>query len=82
MDSHVVLEACKEYEHAKEVEGNGKFNGVFTQALIQAFKLADWTDKPMSYYRLSEVLALNATQHPVIAGKHIASQLWFQVCAI
>ncbi len=85
MDSHVVLAACKDYEYAREVyeEGDSKFNGVFTQALISAFKSADLNDKSMTYYNLIAALPLpkNPTQNPVIAGKHMTSRLWFQVRA-
>ena len=83
MDSHVVLAACKDYEYAREVygEGDSKFNGVFTRALIAAFKSADLNDKSMTYYKLIADLPLpkNPTQYPVIAGKHKHSRLWFQV---
>ncbi|KAK0493163.1 hypothetical protein EDD18DRAFT_431956 [Armillaria luteobubalina] len=80
MDSHVVLAACKEFEYAKEVEGDRRFNGVFTQALISALKSVDLNDKSMTYYNLLEKLPWNATQHPVVAGKHKGSRLWFQDC--
>ncbi|KAK0215293.1 peptidase C14, caspase domain-containing protein [Armillaria nabsnona] len=82
MDSHVILAACKEYEHAREVEveGDSKFNGVFTKALISALKSADLNDKSMTYYDLIATLPKNDTQHPVIAGKHMKSRLWFQDC--
>ncbi len=85
MDSHVVLAACNDYEQAREVEGEGdiniKSNGVFTRALISAFKSADLNDKSMTYYKLIADLPLpkNPTQYPVIAGKHKHSRLWFQV---
>ncbi|KAK0215284.1 peptidase C14, caspase domain-containing protein, partial [Armillaria nabsnona] len=80
MDSHVVLAACKEYQHAREVEvdGESKFNGVFTQDLISAFKSADLSDESMTYYKLIQGLPNNGTQHPVIAGKRMKSRLWFQ----
>ncbi len=79
MDSHVVLAACTEYEYAKEVEGDSRFNGVFTQALISALKLADLNDESMTYYKLIKALLQSATHHPVIAEKHMKSRLWFQV---
>ncbi|KAK0226661.1 caspase domain-containing protein [Armillaria fumosa] len=82
MDSHVVLAACKEFELAKEVEGDSLVNGVFTRALIFAFKSADLNDKSMTYHKLIKDLpfAKDSTQHPVIAGKHMYSRLWFQDC--
>lgn len=80
MDSHVVLAACQEYEQAREVEGEGdsRVNGVFTEALISALKSADLNDKSMTYYKLIATLPKNPAQHPVIAGKHKGSRLWFQ----
>ncbi|KAK0471528.1 caspase domain-containing protein [Armillaria novae-zelandiae] len=81
MDSHIALAACKDYEYAKEVEGTqGKngLNGVFTQALIPALKSADLNDESMTYYKLLTTLPVNDNQHPVIAGKHKNSRLWFQ----
>ncbi|SJL14198.1 uncharacterized protein ARMOST_17653 [Armillaria ostoyae] len=85
MDSHVVLAACKEFEYAKEgtVEGDSRFNGAFTQALISAFKSADkLNDKSMTYYKLMLMAAssmpTNAAQHPVIAGEQKELRLWFQ----
>ncbi len=79
MDSHVVLAACKDYEKAREGEGDTKFSGVFTRALISAFKSPDLNDKSMTYYKLLKALPENPAQHPVIAGKHKHSRLWFQV---
>ncbi|KAK0485610.1 peptidase C14, caspase domain-containing protein [Armillaria luteobubalina] len=81
MNSHVILAACKSTELAKEVkgtEGDGELHGVFTQALIDTLKSADLNDKSMTYYNLLAALPNNVTQHPVIAGKHRHSRLWFQ----
>ncbi len=80
MDSHVVLAACKDYEQAREGEGNTKPNGVFTQALIPAFK-AHLNDKSMTYHKLLEALPKSLAQTPVLAGNHDLkhSRLWFQV---
>ncbi|SJL12695.1 uncharacterized protein ARMOST_16126 [Armillaria ostoyae] len=82
MDSHVVLAACQNYELAEEGEqdsGFNGFNGIFTGALISAFKSVDLNDKSISYYKLIESLSRTDTQHPVIAGRHMKSRLWFQV---
>lgn len=77
MDTHIALVACKDYETVREVpdssKGDSKFNNVFTQALISAFKSADLNDKPTTYYDLVKVLPQNETQHPVIAGKYMKS---------
>ncbi|KAK0493119.1 peptidase C14, caspase domain-containing protein [Armillaria luteobubalina] len=84
MESHVVLAACKSTELAKEVkgtEGDGELHGVFTQAIIDTLKSADLNDESMTYYNLLAVLPQNVTQHPVIAGKHRHSRIWFQVQA-
>ncbi len=79
MYSHVVLAACNAYERAREGEGDIKPNGFFTQALIPAFKSAHLNNKSMTYYELLKALPENRAQHPVIAGTHRHSRLWFQV---
>ncbi|KAK0474989.1 peptidase C14, caspase domain-containing protein [Armillaria luteobubalina] len=68
MDSHVILAACVDTEHARE-----KGNGVFTVALLEALK-SNLLTRQSTYIDLLNALSVDG-QKPVLAGKHKNSQL-------
>ncbi|KAK0431858.1 hypothetical protein EV421DRAFT_2041024 [Armillaria borealis] len=53
MSSHVIMVVCKEYQIAREVEREMGYNGIFTQALIDALRLGNL--KPHSLEFNSEI---------------------------
>ncbi|KAK0440894.1 peptidase C14, caspase domain-containing protein [Desarmillaria tabescens] len=78
-ESHVVLAACAEFQHAKEDKGASGWNGVFTQALINALKSKDLKEQA-TYTDLILALEMpsNIGQTPVVAGMHMNARLWYQ----
>lgn len=79
MDSHVVLVACQEHELAIEVERDEGYHGIFTRALISTLKSVNIDHDSMTYMELLQTLPVLDHQMPVIAGKWMYEQLWFEV---
>ncbi|PBK64285.1 hypothetical protein ARMSODRAFT_1007164 [Armillaria solidipes] len=77
MSSHVILAACKEYQIAREVEGETGYNGLFTRALIDALRSGNLSEES-TYIDLLCSLRLRGGQTPVVAGKNKSDRLWFK----
>lgn len=45
MSSHVIMAACKDYQIAREVEGDTRYNGLFTWALIDALRSGNLSEE-------------------------------------
>ncbi len=79
MTSHVILAACTETQHAKEVEeADNCCNGIFTQALIKVLKSDDLKEES-TYVDLvcASKMHLEAKQMPIVAG-NMRARLWYQ----
>ncbi|KAK0457518.1 uncharacterized protein EV420DRAFT_1548745 [Desarmillaria tabescens] len=77
-ESHVLLAACREYEYAKEMEGDTGFNGFFTKSLIRTLTSGSVTEKS-TYVDLVAALDRSGQQTPIAAGKHRNSKLRYQI---
>ncbi len=67
--SHVVLSACQEYQFAREVKEDAGFRGVFTSALVQAFRSGQ-LEKGSTYVDIIRALPQWPHQTPIVAGDH------------
>ncbi|KAK0475671.1 caspase domain-containing protein [Armillaria luteobubalina] len=77
MSSHVILAACKEYQTARETEGETGYNGIFTRAVIDALRSGNLSEES-TYIDLLYSLSLRGWQNPVVAGKNKSDRLWYK----
>ncbi|KAK0505568.1 hypothetical protein EDD18DRAFT_1129682 [Armillaria luteobubalina] len=83
MNSHVIVAACEEHQHAKEKktkreDGTAGYIGIFTDMLVRFLQSDRWKED-MTYTDLIHCLEKVSSQTPVVAGKHRDARLWYRI---